>query len=97
MRRLPGFLKTVYFHVYIGYNNNRKREGRRIQKGAPRMFTNEVPAGCRLCGTCMQVKPLASFYKDGRDKDGNAKYRRDCRQCYKSTRIEADKRKEKHK
>ena len=27
------------------------------------------------------------FYKDGKDKNGKPKYRRDCKDCYKATRI----------
>lgn len=40
----------------------------------------------RVCGTCNELKPLAYFYKDGKDSQGNARYRRDCKDCYKKTR-----------
>lgn len=41
----------------------------------------------RVCGTCGELKPLSDFYKDGEDAHGNIRYRRDCKQCYKSTRF----------
>ena len=41
----------------------------------------------RVCGTCGQLKPVSAFYKDGKDKYGKIRYRRDCRECYKNTRI----------
>jgi len=51
--------------------------------------------GMRLCGTCGQVKPVSEFYKDGKDrKTGKPKYRRDCKECYKATRLLTDKMKE---
>ena len=47
----------------------------------------------RVCGTCGELKPVSAFYKDGKDSHGNVRYRRDCRDCYKKTRIEDSKRK----
>lgn len=45
----------------------------------------------RTCGTCGMLKPVEAFYKDGRDKTGKLRYRRDCKDCYKTTRMrEAD-------
>ena len=41
----------------------------------------------RVCGTCGELKPTEDFYKDGKDNHGNIKYRRDCKECYKVTRI----------
>ena len=41
----------------------------------------------RVCGTCGKLKPVEEFYKDGKDKNGKPKYRRDCKECYKETRI----------
>ena len=41
----------------------------------------------RVCGTCGELKPLSEFYKDGVNKNGQVKYRRDCKDCYKKTRI----------
>lgn len=41
----------------------------------------------RMCGTCNRIKPVEEFYKDGRDKDGKPRYRRDCKDCYKVTRM----------
>ena len=42
----------------------------------------------RVCGTCNELKPLAEFYKDGKDAEGNDRYRRDCKECYKNTRLQ---------
>ena len=41
----------------------------------------------RVCGTCGELKPVSEFYKDGKDRNGNVRYRRDCKDCYKKTRI----------
>lgn len=41
----------------------------------------------RVCGTCGKLKPVEEFYKDGKDRHGRVRYRRDCRDCYKKTRI----------
>lgn len=41
----------------------------------------------RVCGTCGQLKPVSDFYKDGHDSHGKIRYRRDCKDCYKKTRI----------
>ena len=41
----------------------------------------------RICGTCEKLRPVEDFYKDGKDNHGNIKYRRDCKECYKVTRI----------
>lgn len=41
----------------------------------------------RVCGTCGKLKPVEEFYKDGKDKNGKTKYRRDCKECYKKARI----------
>lgn len=41
----------------------------------------------RVCGTCGELKPVEEFYKDGKDKNGKPKYRRDCKDCYKVARI----------
>ena len=41
----------------------------------------------RVCGTCGQLKPVEEFYKDGHDRNGKPRYRRDCKECYKVTRI----------
>ena len=50
------------------------------------MFEESVKEGYRRCGTCMEEKPLDQFYKDGKDKDGNTRYRRDCKECYRKSR-----------
>lgn len=47
----------------------------------------------RMCGTCNKLKPLVDFYKDGTNPDGTTRYRRDCKDCYKKTRILEDKKK----
>ena len=41
----------------------------------------------RVCGSCGQLKPVEAFYKDGKDKHGKMRYRRDCKECYKITRM----------
>lgn len=41
----------------------------------------------RVCGICCELKPLEDFYKDGKDSNGKVKYRRDCKDCYKRTRM----------
>lgn len=41
----------------------------------------------RVCGTCGELKPVECFYKDGKDHNGKIRYRRDCRECYKKTRL----------
>ncbi len=48
----------------------------------------------RVCGTCGQLKPFNEFYKDGQDSHGRTRYRRDCKDCYKQTRIVESKMKE---
>lgn len=40
----------------------------------------------RTCSMCGELKPLDQFYKDGKDSQGNARYRRDCKECYGTTR-----------
>lgn len=47
----------------------------------------------RICGTCGELKPLQDFYKDGKDRKGNIRYRRDCKECYKKVRIMEEKNK----
>lgn len=51
----------------------------------------------RVCGTCGQLKPLCDFYRDGKDSKGNIKYRRDCKDCYKRTRLIESKMKDSNK
>lgn len=41
----------------------------------------------RTCGACGKLKPVEEFYKDGKDKDGKQRYRRDCKDCYKTARM----------
>lgn len=40
-----------------------------------------------VCGTCGELKPVEAFYKDGKTRDGKVRYRRDCKDCYKQTRL----------
>lgn len=47
----------------------------------------------RVCGTCGLLKPVEEFYKDGKDRSGKTRYRRDCRECYKKQRLLETKRK----
>lgn len=42
----------------------------------------------RVCGTCQMLKPVTEFYKDGKDSHGDPRYRRDCKDCYKDTRLQ---------
>lgn len=51
----------------------------------------------RVCGTCGQLKPIEEFYKDGKDRNGKQRYRRDCKECYKVARIREAKLKNKNK
>ena len=41
----------------------------------------------RVCGTCGKLKPVGDFYRDGTDNNGKIRYRRDCKDCYKKTRV----------
>lgn len=41
----------------------------------------------RVCGTCGVLKPVSEFFRDGRYSDGRVRYRRDCKECYKKTRM----------
>lgn len=53
---------------------------------------SEIPANTdseRYCPECCTMKPFELFYKDGHDSDGNVKYRRDCKDCYKAKRAAA--------
>jgi len=61
----------------------------------PDYVANRDTATHRVCGTCGELKPVKDFYKDGKDRDGNIKYRRDCRACYKLTRVMEAKRRQK--
>lgn len=40
-----------------------------------------------ICGTCGKLQLLSEFYKDGKSRDGKIKYRRDCKDCYRRTRL----------
>ena len=51
----------------------------------------------RVCGTCGELKVVDAFYKDGKDKHGKVRYRRDCRDCYKKQRILESKMKQERK
>ena len=41
----------------------------------------------RVCSGCGILKELSEFYKDGKNKRGEVKYRRDCKECYNYTRM----------
>ena len=41
----------------------------------------------RICGMCGEKKPLSHFYKHGKARIGRMKYRRECKECYKKTRM----------
>lgn len=54
---------------------------------APDYVSNQDTETHHVCGTCGELKPVTEFYKDGKTKDGKIKYRRDCKECYKRTRV----------
>ena len=41
----------------------------------------------RTCGCCEERKPVSAFYRDGKDNNGKVRYRRDCKDCYRVTRL----------
>ena len=41
----------------------------------------------RECGVCRQILPRTEFYSDGNNSDGSKKLRRDCKECYRITRL----------
>lgn len=47
----------------------------------------QLPVGQRKCGTCLEIKPVNEFYKDGKTASGEPRYRRDCKMCYKKGRA----------
>jgi hypothetical protein len=51
----------------------------------------------RVCSVCGELKSVDDFYKDGKDSHGNVRYRRDCKDCYKTQRYLELKRKESKK
>lgn len=50
----------------------------------------------RTCSVCGNVKPVTEFYKDGKNANGDTRYRRDCKNCYNIARMREKKAKEKH-
>ena len=40
----------------------------------------------RTCSNCGCRRRVDEFYKDGTNKDGTIRYRRDCKVCYKRSR-----------
>lgn len=51
--------------------------------------SEKAPEGTKLCGCCFEYKPFSEFFRDGYDSKGNVRHRRDCKECYKTTRKEA--------
>lgn len=49
--------------------------------------------GMRKCGMCGETKSVDNFYRDGKDGRGNIRWRRDCKDCYKVTRMHEAKQK----
>lgn len=45
----------------------------------------------RTCGACNQRKSVDEFYKDGKDTAGLPRYRRDCKDCYRKSRLNSRK------
>jgi hypothetical protein len=41
----------------------------------------------RECGICRKELPRTEFYSDGKNSDGSKKLRRDCKECYRITRL----------
>ena len=41
---------------------------------------------CTVCGNQLE---LASFYKDGKNSKGEIKYRGECKDCYRITRLQS--------
>ena len=61
------------------------------------MFVSEQDTDThRICGTCGERKPVEEFYKDGKDSKGKPRYRRDCKDCYKITRMKSKVEVQKH-
>ena len=54
---------------------------------APDFISEQDTDTHRVCGSCGELKPVQEFYKDGKDRNGKVRYRRDCKACYKKTRI----------
>ena len=42
----------------------------------------------RTCGVCCEQLEFSNFYKDGYDNKGKRRYRRDCKSCYATTRLQ---------
>ena len=52
-------------------------------------YTSElIKNDYKRCSFCGEAKPLSAFAKNGVDKDGNPRYRDDCKQCYNIRRRE---------
>lgn len=45
--------------------------------------------GERVCSSCEESKPVSEFYKDGTNSEGEPRYRRDCKECYRVTRLKS--------
>ncbi len=42
----------------------------------------------KVCSSCNELLTIDNFYKDGTNKrDGTTRYRRDCKECYKASRM----------
>jgi hypothetical protein len=53
----------------------------------PNPLPKDDENGLRTCGCCGIPKAKEEFYRDGTDGNGNPKYRRDCKECYRVTRL----------
>lgn len=51
-------------------------------------------ADLRTCSSCNTQKPFAEFYSDGTDRHGVKRCRRDCKECYRITRLRSRRQKE---
>jgi hypothetical protein len=54
---------------------------------SPRCTSGRCSMETRTCGHCEQALPLDQFYKDGKDNHGVVRYRRDCKDCFRKTRL----------
>lgn len=41
----------------------------------------------RTCGICKRQLEFSNFYRDGYNRNGKRRYRRDCKECFRITRF----------
>lgn len=42
----------------------------------------------RTCGICKKQLEFSHFYRDGYSANGKHRYRRDCKECFRTTRLQ---------